>query len=232
MFVGFILTVLKKCKIIKVQNSAQSINQETFYGYTSTLSKKYEMKMESNSKKQKYASFHKSMRWCEFFFFVPLVVCKYFMINQSLTVLLLLCLNSIYPVTGIMSRDPCRLKLKKFSVKFVLSSILLAFGIFETCCGIRWFMLNHFGIIKSTGVVFYFCSTSYLYLFHCTARKWHDYVLYWKTHERVFLSEPYLAPKIDLERLLTRIACFTLLIGFGKNFLKEFVRLVIFSMLI
>lgn len=68
MFVGFILTVLKKCKIIKVQNSAQSINQESFYGHITTLSKKYEMKMESNSKKQKYASFHKSMRWCEFFF--------------------------------------------------------------------------------------------------------------------------------------------------------------------
>lgn len=143
----------------------------------------------------------------KFYFFI---FCQY-----AFSVLLLLCALSIYPVSGIMSADPRQLSYKKLSFRFILSSGLLFFAIIETCCSIRWFIWNNFGVLQATSIVFFLSSTTSLYLFHFVARNWHDYVRYWQTHEKVFLSEPYPVPKLNLARLLSGIGCFTLLIAFG-----------------
>lgn len=120
-----------------------------------------------------------------------------------------------------MDTDPRRLSYKKLSLRYIISSVLVVFATIETCFSIRWFLFNDFGVFKATSVVFFVCSTSFLYLFHFVAQNWHDYVMYWKTHERVFLSVPYPMPRFNLARLLSGIGCFTLLIAFGKSFFPK-----------
>ncbi|XP_063702206.1 gustatory receptor for sugar taste 64a-like [Culicoides brevitarsis] len=184
-----IFTIVGRFKRKNLRNRTPSINIEAIdWNFTKKSDEKSKIR-------KKCVSFHKAIRWF----------------------LLLLCFLSIYPVSGIMNNDPRRLSYRKFSFRFFFSMILLSFATFETICITRTFFMSHGGVLRATGVVFYFCATLSLYLFHAVARKWHDYILYWKKHEKVFLSEPYPMPKYNLEKLLTRIGCVSLGIGFVEH---------------
>lgn len=169
-------------------------------------------------KQTKCVSFHVAMRWCKIIiFFNPsqnIVFFFYF------SVLLLLCLLSIFPVSGIMNTNPHDLLYKKLSFRFLISFLLLIFATIETCCSIRWFLINNFGFSMAMSIVFFLSSTSFLYLFHYIAQKWHSYIIYWKTHEKVFLHYPYPTPAVNLARLLPGIGGAALFVAFGNFFIQ------------
>lgn len=71
-------------------------------------------------------------------------------------------------------------------------------------------------------IVFFLSSTSFLYLFHYIAQKWHSYIIYWKTHEKVFLHYPYPTPAVNLARLLPGIGGAALFVAFGNFFYSNF----------
>lgn len=141
-------------------------------------------------------------------------------------------------VYNISSASPYDLGFKWSSLRTIYSIVFLIFVFLYICCDIHYFMLNgmslnlsginllifnwkgikeHKLFLISGSIIFHVvCFASTIILFWL-AINWRKVMVYWTTHEQVFLNLPYQTTNRTLSFRLNVITGLMLLMTFGMN---------------
>lgn len=125
---------------------------------------------------------------------------------------------NIFPIYGIFLPNPDQLRFSRKSLRYIVCTFIMFFGIFETVLSLR---LTHklgadikaISDIISWMVVLYTCSE-----FLKLAMRWPKLMRVICKTEEIFLRFPYQAPKRSITVLMTSVAMLTLIIIIGEYF--------------
>lgn len=109
----------------------------------------------------------------------------------------------LFPVSGVLAKDPKNLCCRYTSVPYFLNTILLLLGISEMILTLRLTFKLGLGVSSSAALLFYFVTVTAGCLLRSLAKKWPKLMLYWQEKEMIFLKSPYKPTKNNPTVLMT-----------------------------
>lgn len=118
---------------------------------------------------------------------------------------------NLFPVQGIMAKCASGLYYSRKTLRFVMSMIVIAFGIFELLLTIRLAIKLGFDIKSISNIVSWITSLYAAMELRRLAKHWPKLMQHFSNKEEIFLKFPYKAPKWSITISMTINAVFIFL---------------------